>query len=145
VSSCRPEPGHLLDGGPEASGTRGELAFQSSRQLGATEGRLAFPKMVVGVASLQKPSGPHKSTAKSSVPNEHAASSETAAWRMSLIGMSGTLSSMPDGTTINAHVATMTPRSRAAEDQYQRLSGHGHARLPDIVTDIVSEWAFNPD
>ena len=69
----------------------GEVAAQSSRQLGPTEGGLAYAMVVAGVASLQQPSGPHKSPAKGSVRTEPAASSEAAATRMSLGHMSGLL------------------------------------------------------
>jgi len=69
-ASRRPAPGHLFEDGPQVQGTTGELAAQSSRQLGSAEGRLAYAMVVAGVASLQKPSGPHKSTAKGSVPAE---------------------------------------------------------------------------
>jgi hypothetical protein len=58
--SRRSEPGHLLDDGPEAQGTMGELASQSIRQLGPIEGRLVYATAVVGVAMLQQPSWPHK-------------------------------------------------------------------------------------
>ena len=77
-ASRRPAPGHLFEDGPEVQGTTGELAAQSSRQLGSAEGRLAYAMVVAGVASLQKPSGPHKSPANVSVPAEPAASSEQA-------------------------------------------------------------------
>jgi len=105
-ASGRPAPGHLFDGGPEVHGTTGELAAQSGRQLGPTEGRLAYATVVAGVASLQKPSWPHKSTANGSVPTEPAASPQTAIRRMSLGDMSGPLCGMPDGTTTNAQVVT---------------------------------------
>ena len=89
----------MFDDGPEAQGTTGELAAQSSRQLGPTESGLAYATVVAGVASPQQPSGPHKSTAKGTVPTEPAASSEAAARRMSLGDMSDPLCGMPDGTT----------------------------------------------
>jgi hypothetical protein len=59
--------------------------------------------VVAAVASLQKPSGPHKSTANGTAP---AASTEAAIRRMSLGDMSGPLCGMPDGATTNAEVAT---------------------------------------
>jgi hypothetical protein len=62
-ASRRPAPDQLLEGAPEATGKR---AAQSSRQLGSAKGRLAYTTVVAGAASLQKPSGPHKSTAKGS-------------------------------------------------------------------------------
>jgi hypothetical protein len=104
--SRRPAPGGLFEHGPEAQGTTGELAAQSSRQLGSSEGRLAYATVVAGVASQQKPSGPHKSTAEGSVSAEHPASRETAIRRMYLGDMSGPLCGMPDGATTNAQVAT---------------------------------------
>jgi hypothetical protein len=102
-ASRRPAPDQLLEGAPEATGER---AAQSSRQLGSAEGRLAYATVVAGAASLQKASGPHKSTAKGSASAEPAASLEAATRRMSLTDMSGPLCGMPDGTTPNAHVAT---------------------------------------
>jgi hypothetical protein len=41
ASRRRSAPGHLVDEEPEAQGATGEQAAQSSRQLGAAEGRLA--------------------------------------------------------------------------------------------------------
>jgi hypothetical protein len=111
-----PAPGHLFGDGPEARGTTGEIAAQSSPQLGPTEGGLAYATTVAGVASLQQPSGPHKSTAKGSIPTEHAASPETAARRMSHVDKSGILGGMPEGTTTNAQVA---PSSAAPGDERQ--------------------------
>ena len=78
-ASRRPASGHLFDDGPEAQGTTGEIAAQSSRQLGPTEGGLAYATVVAGVASPQQPSGQHKSTTKGAVLTEPAASSEAAA------------------------------------------------------------------
>ena len=66
-ASRRPAPGHRLGDRPEAQDTTGEPAAQSSRQLGPTEGGLAYTTVVAGVASLQQPSGPHKSPAKGPV------------------------------------------------------------------------------
>ena len=105
-ASCRHAPGHLFDDGPATQGTTGELAAQSSRQLGATESGLAYATVVAGIASPEQASGPHKSTAKGTVPNEPAASSEAAARRMSLGGMSGPLCGIPDGTNTYAQVAS---------------------------------------
>jgi hypothetical protein len=102
----RPATGRPFEVGPEAQGTKGELAAQSSRQLGSAEGRLAFATVVAGVASLQKPSGLHKSTANGTAPAEPAASTEGAMRRMYLGDISGQLSGMPDGATTNAQVAT---------------------------------------
>jgi hypothetical protein len=105
-SSCRPAPGHLFEEGPEVQDTTGKLAAQSSRQLGSAEGRLAYATVVAGAASLQKPSGPHKSTANGSASAEPAASPEAVISRMSFEDMSGPLCCMPDGATTNAQVAT---------------------------------------
>jgi hypothetical protein len=71
-----------------------------------TEGGLAYAMVVAGVASLQQPSGNHKSTAKVSVPTEPAASPEAAPRCMSLADMSGSLCGLPDGTTTSVQVAT---------------------------------------
>ena len=106
----------MFDDGPEGHGTTDELAAQSCRQLGPTEGGLAYATVVAGVASLQHPIGPHRSTAKSSVPTEPAASSEVAPRFMSLGDMSGPLCGMPDGTTNNAQVAA-NAAAPAAERQ----------------------------
>ena len=105
-ASCRPAPGHLFEDGPEVQDTTGELAAQSRRQLGSAGGKMAYATMVAGVASLQMPSGPHKSTANGSVPAEPGASPETAIRRMSFGDMSGPLCGMPDGATTNAQVST---------------------------------------
>ena len=96
-ASRRPAPGHLFEDGPEAQGTTGELAAQSSRQIGSAEGRLAYATVVAGVASLQMPNGSHKSSANGLTPAEPAASPETAIRRMSLGEMSGPLCGMRDG------------------------------------------------
>jgi hypothetical protein len=102
ASRC-PAPDQPLERTPEATGER---ADQSSRQLGAAEGRQAYATVVAGAASLQKPSGPLKSTAKGSASAEPTASLEAATRRMSRTDMSGPLSGMSDGATPNAHVAT---------------------------------------
>jgi hypothetical protein len=99
-------PGHPFEDGPEAQGTTGDLAAHSSRQLGSTEGSLAYATVVAGVASLQKPSGPHKSTANGTAP---AASTEAAIRRMSIGDVSGPLCGMSDGATTNAQVAISSP------------------------------------
>jgi hypothetical protein len=98
----RPAPEHLFEDGPEV---------QSSQQNGSANGRLAYATVVARVASLQKPSGPHKSTANGSVPAKLAASPETAIRRMSLGDMSGPLCGMPVGPTTNAQVATSSAAS----------------------------------
>jgi hypothetical protein len=90
LASRRPAPGHLFEDGPEAQGTTGKLAAQSSRQLGSAEGRLAYATVVAGVPSLKIQVG-DKSTANGSVSAKHAASSETAIRRMSLGDVSGLL------------------------------------------------------
>jgi hypothetical protein len=100
----RPAPGLLFDDGPTTQGTTGELAAQSSRQLGPTEGGLAYAAVVVGHAGPQQPSGTHKPQAKGSGLPEPAVSSEAAHRRMSQGDMSGPLWGMPDGTTSSAHV-----------------------------------------
>ena len=65
-ASRRPAPEHPLDNGPSAHGTTGEEAAQSSRQLGPSEGRLAYATVVAGSASLHLPSGTQKSSLSSS-------------------------------------------------------------------------------
>ena len=115
ASRC-PAPGHLFVDGPEAQGTTGELAVQSSRQLGPTEGGLTYATVVVGVASLQQPSGRHKSAAKGSDPSAPTASFEAATRRMSLGDMSGSLCGMSDGATKNVQVASNSA-APAAERQ----------------------------
>jgi hypothetical protein len=105
-ASRRPAPGHLFDDGPEAQGTTGELAALGSRQLGPTEGGLAYATVVAGVASPQQPSGPHKSIAKGADHSTPAASSEAVTRRMSLGDMSGPLCGMPDGAITNAQMSS---------------------------------------
>jgi len=53
LASRRPAHGHLFEDGPEAQGTTGKLAAQSSRQLGSAEDRLAYATVVAGVPSLK--------------------------------------------------------------------------------------------
>jgi hypothetical protein len=65
-ASRRPAPGHLFSDGPPAQGTTGELAAQSNRQVGSTEGGLTYAAVVAGRADPQQPSGPHKPPAKGS-------------------------------------------------------------------------------
>jgi len=62
-ASSRPAPGNLFDDGPEIQGTTGELDAKSRRKIGSAEGRLQYTTVVAGVASMQKPGEPHKSTA----------------------------------------------------------------------------------
>jgi hypothetical protein len=95
-ASRRPAPEHPLDNGPSAHGTTGEQAAQCSRQLGPSEGRLAYATVVAGTASLHLPSGTQKSIAKVSVSTQTAASSEAAPRRMSLVDMSGPLCTTAD-------------------------------------------------
>ena len=75
----------------------GELAAQSSRQLGPPDGRLAYDAAVAGRAGPQQPNGPHKPKAKGLDHCEPAASSEAVTRRMSLGDMLGPLFGMPDG------------------------------------------------
>ena len=63
-ASRRPAPEHPLDNGTSAQGTTGEQAAQRSRQLGPSEGRLAYATVVAGTFSVHLPTGTHKSTAK---------------------------------------------------------------------------------
>jgi len=102
----RPAPGHLFSDGAVVQGTKDELAAQSSRQLGSTEGGLAYSAVVAGRSDLQQPSGAHKSQAKSSDHTEHTASSAAATRLMSLGVMSRPMCGMPDGTTLSAQVVT---------------------------------------
>jgi hypothetical protein len=101
-----PAPGHLFGEGPASLGAMGELAADSSRQLGPTDGGLAYVAVVVGCAGPQQPNGPHKTKAKVSDHSEPATSSEAAITRMSLGDMFRPLCGMPDGTTSKALVAT---------------------------------------
>ena len=94
LASRRPAPGNLFDDGLETQGTTGELAAQSCRHFGSTEGRLADATVVAVVTSLQQPSGLHRCPAKGSVPTESAASSGAAARSISLVNMSGPLCGM---------------------------------------------------
>jgi hypothetical protein len=87
-------------------GTTGELAAHSSRQLGLTEGGLAYAAVVTRHAGAQQPSGTHKPPTMCSGYSEAAASSEAAHRRMSQGVMCGPLCGMHDGTTSSAHVAT---------------------------------------
>lgn len=62
--SCCPAPGYLFGYGPAAQGSKGELAAERSRQLGPTEGGLAYVVVIakcVGCTSLQQPIGLQKS------------------------------------------------------------------------------------
>jgi hypothetical protein len=95
----RPAPGHPLEDGPDRQGTTGELAAQSSRKLGSTEGRLAYGTVVARVASLHNPSGPQMSAANSTAPAEPAASTEVANRRMYLGDVSGPMCGMLNGAT----------------------------------------------
>ena len=88
--------------------------------------------MVAGVASLQKPSGPHKSTANGSVSAEPAASPEAAIRRMSLGDVPGPLCGMPDGATTHAQVAT----SSAAP------IGERQNKTPIYVTGVTDTRGF---
>jgi len=101
----RPAPG---DGSAPlpATSTRAtcEQAATDGRQLGSSEGGATYAAVVAAPAALHQPSGPLKPTAKGSDPSEHAVSSETAPGRMST-DMSGPLSGMPVGSTVDAHVA----------------------------------------
>ena len=73
LASRRPAPGHVFDNGPAAQGTTGELAAQSSRQLGPSESGLAYATVVAGVTSLQEPSETQKFAAKGPDPSAPAA------------------------------------------------------------------------
>jgi hypothetical protein len=63
-ASRRPAPGYLFDDGPAAQGPTGEQAAQSSRQLGPTEGELAYAAVVAGRAGPQQPIWTYKPQAK---------------------------------------------------------------------------------
>jgi hypothetical protein len=84
-----PSPRHLFHDGPASLGSMGELAADSSRQLGPTDGRLAYAAVVAGRAGPQQSNGPHKPKAKGSDHSEPPASSEAATRRMSLGDMFG--------------------------------------------------------
>jgi hypothetical protein len=77
ASHC-PAQGNLFGEGPMARSSMGELAAESSRQLGQTEGGLAYATVVAGRTGPQQPSVPHKPPAKGSDHYELAASSEAA-------------------------------------------------------------------
>ena len=79
----------------------GEQAASCSRQLGPPEGGSTYAAVLAGSVVPFQPSGSLKPTAMDSDPSEPAVSSETVNRRMSK-DMSGPLSDMPDGTTINA-------------------------------------------
>ena len=53
---------------------------------------------------------------------------------------------MPDGTTQNTQLASNSAASTVERPKtYQRFSGHGHARHPDLVKSLESEWALIAD
>jgi hypothetical protein len=131
-ASRRHAPGHLVVDGPEAQDTTGELAAQSSRQLGPTEGGLVYAAVVAGVASPHQPSGTHKSEAKGGASAEPAASSEAAPRRMSLVDMSGPLCGTPDGTTTYAQVASNSVAPAAER----------HNKTPIYVTGVSDVRGF---
>jgi hypothetical protein len=131
-ASRRHAPGHLFVDGPEAQDTTGELAAQGSRQLGPTEGGLAYAAVLAGVASPHQPSGTHKSEAKGSASAEPAASPEVAPRRMSLVYMSGPLCGTPDGTTSYAQVASNSVAPAAER----------HNKNPIYVTGITDVRGF---
>jgi len=129
-ASRRPAPEHPLDNGPSAQGTTGEKDAQSSRQLGPSEGRLAYasggwdcqPAPAKWDAQVQ---------AKVSVSTETAASSEAAPRRMSLGDMSGPLCGMPQGTTSSDQV------DNAAAPATKRQN-----RTPIYVTGVTDTRSF---
>jgi hypothetical protein len=63
-SSRRPVQGNLFGEGPAAQSSTGELDAERSRQLGPTEGGLAYAAVVAWRTGPQQPSGPHKPPAK---------------------------------------------------------------------------------
>jgi hypothetical protein len=130
-ASRRPAPGNPFVDGLEAQGTTGELAAQSSRQLGLTEGGLPYAAVIVGYAGQQQPSGTRKPPAMGSDYSEPAASSEAAHRRMSLGDMSGPLCGMPYGTNSSAHVDTNA--APAAERQN---------KTPIYVSGVVDTRGF---
>jgi hypothetical protein len=130
-ASRRPAPGHLFDDGPEAQGTKGELAALGIRQLGQTEGGLVYAAVAAGVASTQEPSGPHKSAAKRADHSTPATSFEVDTRRMSLEDISGPLCCMPVGATTYAQVA-----SNSADP-----ASEGH-KTPIYVTVVTDTRGF---
>jgi len=101
----RPAPGDESAPLPATSiRATGEQAASGGRQIGSSEGGATYAAVVATPVAPHKPSGPLKPTAKGSDPSEPAVSSETAPRRMST-DMSGPLSCMPVGTTVDAHVA----------------------------------------
>jgi hypothetical protein len=66
---------------------------------------------------------------------------------MCLENMSGTVCGMPDGATTIAQMAksSATPIGERQNTTPIYVTGVTDARLPGIVTSLVSEWAVNPD
>jgi hypothetical protein len=128
-----PAPERPGDGwAPKAQDTTGKLAAQSSRQLGPTEGGLAYAAVVARVASPHQPSGMHKSEAKGSASAEPAASSEAAPRRTSIADMSRPLCGTPDGTTTYAQVASNSVAPAAER----------HNKTPIYVTGVTDVRGF---
>ena len=85
---------------------------------------------MIQVGAPQQPSGPLKPTAKGSDPSEPAISREMAQRRMSL-DMSGPMSGMPVGTTVNAQVAN------ASLPAWERIN-----RTPIFISGVNDTRAF---
>ena len=106
ASHC-PAQGDLFGEGPTAQSSMGELAAESSRQLGLTEGGLAYATVVAGRTGPQQTSVPHKPPAKGSDHYELTASSEAATRHIFQRHVRASpLCVMPVGTTSSAQVAT---------------------------------------
>jgi len=101
----RPAPGAGSAPLPAFTSFTGEQAASRSRQLGPPEGGVTNAAVLAGPVDPSQPSGSLKPIAMDSDISETAVSSETANRRM-CINMSVSLSDMPDGTTLNAQVAS---------------------------------------
>jgi len=82
----------------------GEQAALGSRQIGPPEDGVTYAATLGGPVTRSQPSGSLKPTAMNSDMSEPAVSSETANRHVSS-DISGPLSDMPDGATLNAQVA----------------------------------------
>jgi hypothetical protein len=96
-TSRRPAPRNPFDDGSEAQSAMGEIATKRSRQLGLTEGELAYAALVAGYAGTQQPSRTRKPPDMGSGYSEPTASSEAAQRHMSQGEMPGPLCGMPGG------------------------------------------------
>jgi len=89
---------------PVTTAATGEQAVASSRQPGPSGVRATYAAVLAANAAPSLPSGTLKPTAMDSEPSESSVSTETPKRRIPN-DMSGPLSGMPVGTTLNAQVA----------------------------------------